>query len=248
MPKFNLLTEARGNPKTVKGEKVGYQTYILHLAPADLSGQEVCQWRTKGCTALCLNLAGRGGINKPGESTNAIQECRKRRTRLLFEDREKFLADLVADIDHAITYAAGKGLVAVFRLNGTSDLLWENFAVTRHGQRFENVFSAFPDVQFYDYTKAPYAARRHDIPNYHLTFSFAETLKNHLEAKTWYANGHNVSVVFGIKKTQPLPKAFKGAPVFNADETDLRFLDKRGIAGLHAKGNAWKRTPNGFIN
>jgi hypothetical protein len=36
---FKLLSTA--NPKTLKGEKFGFVTYILHLAPADLSGREV---------------------------------------------------------------------------------------------------------------------------------------------------------------------------------------------------------------
>ncbi len=240
MPNFTLLTPPSGNPKTKKGEKVGYQTYILHLAPAALSGHEVCRWRTKGCTALCLNTAGRGGLFKPGQTTNNIQEARKRKTKLFFDDRETFLALLVADIKHAIRYSERKGLIAVFRLNGTSDIVWENIHVGQH----VNIFAAFPEAQFYDYTKAPYAFRCHDIPNYHLTFSWAETVANNLEACRWYARGHNVSVVFG----RPIPDTFNGWPVFNADETDLRFLDPRGVAGLKAKGSRWKRSPNAFIN
>ncbi len=248
MPKFKLLTAGKANPKTAKGEILGYQTYILHFAPADLSGFEVCQWRTKGCTALCLNTAGRGGIFLKGATTNFIQEARKRRTTYFFANRENFLADLVKDIEHAIAYTGTKGLIPVFRLNGTSDLLWENFPVVRGGKQYENIFAAFPDSQFYDYTKAPYSLRRHDIPNYYLTFSWAETIANHLNADEWYANGHNFSVVFGLKKTASLPETFGDKPVFNADETDLRFLDGRGIAGLHAKGNAWKKEVNAFIN
>ena len=245
-PHCKLLTF--GNPKTIKGQKRGFHTYILHLAPAKESGFETCRWRTPGCTALCLNKAGRGGLFKAGKSTNTIQEARKRRTRLFFENREAFLALLVADIEYAIRYSDARGFTAVFRLNGTSDLVWESMPVIRNGKAFDHIFAAFPDVQFYDYTKAPYAARSHTIANYHLTFSFAETIKNQLEASVWYANGHNLSVVFGLKKTEPLPETFNGMPVFNADETDLRFLDQRGIAGLHAKGNAWKRNRNGFIN
>ena len=48
-----------GNPKVLKGLKQGYNTYILHLAPAKLSGYETCPKRTIGCTDSCLNLAGR---------------------------------------------------------------------------------------------------------------------------------------------------------------------------------------------
>jgi hypothetical protein len=207
----------------------------------------MCRWRTKGCTALCLNTAGRGGIFKAGETTNTIQEARKRRTKLFVDDREAFMVALVADIEWAHRYAHKRNLTPVFRLNGTSDLLWENIPVTRDGLQFENVFFAFPFTQFYDYTKAPYAARRHDIPNYHLTFSLAETVKNRIDARIWAQNGHSLSAVFAITKNQPLPAEYFGMPVYNADETDLRFLDPKGIAGLHAKGNRWKRTPNGFV-
>ena len=49
---FKLLSTA--NPKIQKGVKLGYLSFILHLAPADLSGHEVCPKRTKGCTDACL--------------------------------------------------------------------------------------------------------------------------------------------------------------------------------------------------
>ena len=53
-----------GNPKTLKGESVGYLTFILHLAPASLSGYNTCPKATEGCKAACLNTAGRGGDRK----------------------------------------------------------------------------------------------------------------------------------------------------------------------------------------
>ncbi len=59
---FKLLSTA--NPKIQKGTKLGYLSFILHLAPADLSGKETCPKRTAGCTAACLNTAGRGGMFK----------------------------------------------------------------------------------------------------------------------------------------------------------------------------------------
>ncbi len=63
-----------GNPKVLKGMKQGYNTYILHLAPANVSGFETCPKRTAGCTAACLNTAGRGGMFKKGETTNVIKD------------------------------------------------------------------------------------------------------------------------------------------------------------------------------
>ena len=51
------------NAKTVKGEKLNVLTGILYLAPAKLSGYEVCPKRTEGCTAACLYTAGMGGFS-----------------------------------------------------------------------------------------------------------------------------------------------------------------------------------------
>ena len=120
---FKLLSTS--NTKVIKGEGRGYKTFILHLAPADLSGHEVCPKRTAGCTAACLNTSGHGGMFKPGATTNPVQEARKRRTRLFFENRAQFMADLKADIQRAIRYSQKRDLTPVFRLNGTSDLSWE---------------------------------------------------------------------------------------------------------------------------
>ena len=57
----------------------------------------------------------------------------------------------------------------------------------------------------------------------------------------------NVATVFGIKKTEPMPESYNGRPVFNGDESDLRFLDpKNVVVGLYAKGKAKKDT-SGFV-
>jgi hypothetical protein len=142
-----------GNPKILKGLAQGYNTYILHLAPADLSGYNTCPKATAGCKSACLNTAGRGGLFKKGTTTNVIQEARMRKTAFFFEERKHFMEWLVADIELAIKQSTRKGLIPVFRLNGTSDLSWEKYEVMRGGEVFTNIFAAFPDVQFYDYTK-----------------------------------------------------------------------------------------------
>ena len=238
---MKLLTV--GNTKTVKGEKYGYQTFILHLAPADLSGYETCPKRTAGCTAACLNTAGRGGMFKPG-GTNTIQEARKRKTQMFFEERKGFMEWLVKDIESAIKKSKKNNLVPVFRLNGTSDLSFEKYEVSRDGKVFNNVFEAFPDVQFYDYTKI-LGRKVKNIKNYHLTFSAADG--NDKDVEKAIEQGYNVATVFGLKKTQPMPEAYLGRPVFNGDDSDLRFLDPKGvIVGLYAKGKARKDT-SGFV-
>jgi len=233
-----------GNPKILKGLKQGYNTYILHLAPADLSGFNTCPKATAGCKAACLNTAGRGGMFKKGESTNMIQEARIRKTAFFFEERAGFMEWLVADIKLAIKQSAKKGLIPVFRLNGTSDLSWEKYEVIRDGKLYRNIFTAFPDVQFYDYTKV-LGRKVADIKNYHLTFSAADGNDN--DVVKAIQQSYNVATVFGIKKTDPMPESYNGLPVFNGDESDLRFLDPKGVVvGLYAKGKAKKDT-SGFV-
>jgi hypothetical protein len=223
-----------GNPKILKGEAKGFMTYILHLAPADVSGYNTCPKATAGCKAACLNTAGRGGMFKRGETTNVIQEARKRKTRMFFEDRENFLVTLKADIRKAIKQAEKKGLIPVFRLNGTSDIAWEKYGVIQE----------FPNIQFYDYTKM-LNRKVKALANYHLTFSAADG--NDADVDKAIEQGYNVATVFGIKKTLPMPEAYKGLPVFNGDDSDLRFLDPKGVVvGLYAKGKAKKDT-SGFV-
>ncbi len=231
---MKLLSTA--NPKIQKGTKLGYLSFILHLAPADVSGKEVCPKRTAGCTAACLNTAGRGGMFRKGETTNVIQEARKRKTRLFFADRDTFMEQLEQDINLGIRQAARLGLTPVFRLNGTSDLSWEKYTCKGSDR---NLFEMFPNVQFYDYTKV-LGRKVSQYKNYHLTFSAADG--NDADVAGAIAAGMNVAMVFDA-----LPAEYMGKTVINADEHDLRFLDPKGvIAGLKAKGRAKKDT-SGFV-
>jgi hypothetical protein len=219
---FKLLSTA--NPKIQKGTKLGYLSFILHLAPATLSGRETCPKRTAGCTAACLNTAGRGGMFKKGENTNMIQKARIRKTRQYFEQRDQFLADLEADIRKGIKMAEKLGLKPAFRLNGTSDLSVEKWGI----------IEKFPTVQFYDYTKVLGRKVAH-LPNYHLTFSKADG--NDADVAKALAQGMSVVAVYD--------KIPEGVP--SADETDLRFLDPKGVMlGLKAKGRA-KKDYSGFV-
>ena len=233
-----------GNPKVLKGMSQGYMTYILHLAPANLSGYETCAKRTAGCTAACLNTAGRGGMFKKGEFTNVIQKARIRKTKMFFENRVEFMAMLVKDIELAIKQAGKIDMIPVFRLNGTSDIAFEKYEVVRDGVMYRNIFNAFPDIQFYDYTKI-LGRKTVAYENYNLTFSAADG--NDVDVANAIAQGYNIATVFGIKKTLPMPETYMGIPVFNGDESDLRFLDPKGVVvGLYAKGKAKKDT-TGFV-
>lgn len=84
---LRLLSEDGRHPKLDKNLKVGVLGVVLHLAPADRSGYEVCPGRSAGCTAACLNTAGFQYARK--------ENARINRTRLFFEDRPRFMDMLI---------------------------------------------------------------------------------------------------------------------------------------------------------
>lgn len=237
---MSLKLLSTGNPKLMKGEKEGYLSFVLHLAPSWLSGYNACPMASTGCAAACLNTAGRGGMFRKGETTNVIQQARIRKTVMFFEQRDSFMAQLVKDIKLAIKQAERKDMTPVFRLNGTSDIRWETVPVGG----FDNIMQMFPNVTFYDYSKV---YNRRNLPaNYHLTFSRSES--NDVRVTEWLKNGGNVAVVFNVKKGKPLPETWNGYKVIDGDETDLRFLDpKNVIVGLRGKGKAKNGEFDGFV-
>ena len=231
-----------GNAKTLKGEKVGFRTFGLHLSPATKSGFNVCQWASAGCRAACLDTAGRGCMSN-------VQNSRIAKTQRFFKDNFGFMSDLRIEIGKAIKSAARKSLTPCFRLNLTSDIPWENI---RKGRTEKppicslNVMEEFPEVNFYDYTKGftrMMAWLNGKLPkNYHLTFSRSEETSDD-RIKKILSLGGNVAVVF----RGSLPKTYLGFPVVDGDENDLRFKDKKGvIVGLVEKGLA-KKDETGFV-
>ena len=145
------------------------------------------------------------------------------------------MIQLKKEIIQFIKNAERKGLKPCIRLNGTSDISFEN----------TTIFSDFPNVQFYDYTKVYKRALKHaegKMPsNYHLTYSLNED--NYDLAFNILKLGGNISAVF----RKYIPEIFKGYKVVNADLSDLRFNDpKNVICGLIAKGKA-KTDFSGFV-
>jgi len=201
----------------------------MYLAPHNISGYNVCAGATIGCIASCLNESGRAlWVEKHGK-INPIHKARLNRTLMYFNERDRFFEQLTKEIKSGIKWAKKRDLIPVFRLNGTSDIRWEN-----HG-----IIQKFNDIQFYDYTKL---YNRRDLPaNYHLTFSRAES--NQEQTLNAVVNGLNISAVF----RNELPKEYLGLNVINGDEHDLRFLDpQRSCIGLIAKGKA-KHDTSGFV-
>jgi hypothetical protein len=222
-----------GNPKAMKGEAIGYLTAVLHLAPHNLADgkRSVCPYSTPECIRACLNTAGRGGIMRAGESTNPIQEARKRRTLEFFADRALFSRALLSDADRVNRKAMREGFKPAFRLNGTSDIDWKAIA-----PEFVAELGAIGTL--YDYTKSKRkAARMADPIAYAL--SYTGELGDANACRTHLAAGGRVAVVFSTRKGSELPDTFLGAPVLDGDEHDLIFLRPAGcVLGLRAKGKA----------
>ena len=186
MKETKLLTYPHGSTKTNKSMAYGYANFIMYLAPHKKSGFNVCTGATKGCIKVCLDEAGRGNwLEKNGKIT-PIHQARLNRTLMYFNARDRFFEQLTKEIKSGITWAKKRDLIPVFRLNGTSDLRWEN-----DWQNF-NIIKYFSDIQFYDYTKL---YNRRNLPaNYHLTFSRAES--NQEQTLNAIVNGLNISAVF----------------------------------------------------
>lgn len=218
--------------KISHSKKYSHQyTYGLYLAPAKLSGYNVCSHSTPECRLGCLNTSGRAGIEEFSGITK-IADCRIKKTKLFYEHTAFFMQWLIAEIKQAQAKAIRDGFFFSVRLNATSDINWVNVRIDGL-----NIFQIFPDINFYDYTKNP--AKFNDKPsNYHLTMSY--TGRNAHICEALLQRGFNVAVVFNVKHESDLPQTFYGYKVINGDLTDYRIDDAQGII----IGLKWKRIAN----
>lgn len=234
---MKLLTNPDQQPKTAKGLKHMVMTWALHLAPAELSGHNVCPMATEGCKKACLNSAGRGRFDN-------VQRARIARTTYYFDNRAAFMERLAHEIKNAIALAIRKGYVPAFRLNATSDIPWERVPVNGHA----NIMAMFPNARFYDYTKITKRALGKRPANYALTYSLSEN--NLPDAMQVLKQGGTVAVVVR-DKTMQASLVERGSwltfPTMSGDEHDARFIDPpRHWIVLYAKGRA-RNDKSGFV-
>lgn len=240
MQKLKNILSVSSDAKTSKGETLGFLTGILYLAPSDISGYQVCPVaELAGCRDACLYTAGRGAMSN-------VQKARIAKTKRFFNDREAFMLDLVYSIKRLILDAEAQGLTPLVRLNGTSDIKWENIPVNYKGVQYENIMQVFPEVQFYDYTKIPARSAKEGFPiNYDLTFSYSGVSTFDKYNKQAFEAGDRIAAVFD--KIENIPETFNGFPVIQGDNSDVRHIDpKPSIVGLYAKGKA-KQDKTGFV-
>jgi hypothetical protein len=212
-----------------------YLVYGIQLAPADIAGFEVCPQASEECRKACIFTSGRGRMTP-------VKLGRIKRKLAFFHHRELFLKHLIYEINSKLKYCKKNGLKLAIRLNVFSDIKWERV--------FPEIFSIFPMVQFYDYSKiASRFNSDYKLPNnYHLTFSRSENTSLEF-IHDLIGRGINVAIPFDCGKHE-LPSQWEGIPIIDGDLHDSRFMDDRGvIVGLSAKGDGKKMesTSSSFI-
>jgi hypothetical protein len=165
-----------------------------------------------------------------------IHRSRITKTLEFVNDRQAYANRLTEELVLLEARAIKKCLMPVARLNGTSDVPWEQYIN----------MEAFSNTRFYDYTKSE--LRMHQflagtLPyNYDLTLSHHEFTTPRL-VKSVTSKGGNIAVVF----RREIPTVFRGVDVISGMEHDFRFMDKKGcVVGLIARGRA-KHDESGFV-
>jgi len=231
--KPDTMLRLDGNAKTIKGNAKGFKTAILYLVPADMAGVNICAMAELAlCKKPCLNTAGRGAMSN-------VQMARLRKTLFLLQYEAEAIAMIKRDIARFNAQCMREGFTLLVRLNGTSDIRWENYGIIQ----------AFPHITFYDYTKL---ANRKNIPaNYDLTFSYSGAPQFRRFVEMAKGNGMRLAVVFRdrriVERMLANGEQFESMPLVDGDDTDIRHLDPHGtIVALYAKGKA-KQDTSGFV-
>lgn len=103
IPLLSVGTDA----KTTKGEKLGYLTGVMYLAPAQESGvMNTCPMASEGCKAVCLYTAGRGMFK-------SVRDARVARTKKFKVNPKAFMVELKDEIIALERKAKREGLVPV---------------------------------------------------------------------------------------------------------------------------------------
>lgn len=218
------------NAKAAKGTALGYLNAIHYMAPANQAGAgNVCPWAAR-CVKPCLTSSGKGGAD-------SVIKGRIRRARLWWEDHRKYcelhrktiggMKNENAKMTKSLIQVAKRvGLHAVLRLNGTSDIAYEE------DEFGFGLLQDMPGLFKYDYTKGwprvmkwlegdlnviagPKGRRVYfrergagafkDVYRYHLTLSLGGTLDREPDADRIYQhvlnNGGTVAAVWVDEET-----------------------------------------------
>ena len=228
------LEDGRGVETTGLALAPAFQYGSVNTCPNHASCKDECLGKTSG---NYFKLGGGKDLSEfKGPRLNSLNK-----TVAFFQDPEAFAVRLHDEIAAAQAEAAKHGNKLGVRLNVLSDI---------HPSVYKSIIDAFPDVDFYDYTKLnvdPVA------PNHHYTYSSTGVSDDDVDNfhQNWKLmrsrldNGQNVAMAFSHK--QHLPETIhdeetgKTYRVINGDTHDFRPLDKVGegeegvIVGLKNK-------------
>jgi hypothetical protein len=202
---LSYFGSVNSSSKIEKGQKIGFDSFVLYLSPHTSSGINVCPFASPGCIAACLAASGRAQMEKKSKRF-LIQTARILKTWIVTLNKPLAIEILKREIASKEKSARRKGFQFCVRLNGTSDLDWSK------------IIQPFSSVQFYDYSKSPH---RRATSNYDVTFSYAE---NNLEELK--KTDHRIAIPV---TREAFKQALKDKPetYFSMDKTDLRFRDPK---------------------
>jgi hypothetical protein len=211
---------------------------VMMFAPAKKSGFQVCAHASPACVFGCLNEAGKGAIEGTWEKPGP-QLSQATKTRAFHRAPEAFVEKLKIEVANMQEQARKQGRTLQLRLNGTSDLPWENYVPKSWLSHM------------YDYTKDEHRWRQQP---YYLTFSWNEEMpQSPLEmAREALAAGRpGVTVLMDDKiRKQFLAenKTYHGVPVIDGSTHDYRKSDPPGaLIVLKPLGKKVKEDKRGFV-
>ncbi len=243
-----LLTQSA---KTLKSDdKTDYLTAIMYMKPYTSGGSiNLCPMaETFKCHEACLVSSGMMRFS-------ASKAAQQYRTDLYLNNKWAFWHNLLEEIDRFIRRCERAGKRPAIRLNGTTDIQWENLIALHPSREDNNIFDMYPNVTFYDYTKILKRFDRTLPSNYTLVFS-GSLASEISRAMTLEALERFIPTALVFR--DELPGSVSIAPykylinVINGDEHDLlpvHLEDHKSFAvviGLKAKGKA-KKDQSGFV-
>jgi len=229
---MKLLDTTGGNTKLRKNNRdIKVRVAGLSLIPDN----RVCPMRhIAGCADSCLRFSGRGHMN-------SVVNGRQSKLDYLYTDRLGFIVQLKREIANFERLCSKAGVIPYIRLNVISDVRWESSA---YGQ----IPQAFPNVNFYDYTKV--SNRLNKTPdNYKLMFSYSPAVKFQDQVRLAMSANVPMSAVF----YPAIPDTFLGAKVINGDNSDIENLKYRypnyiiGLKYKNANGRGIDPVDEAFI-
>lgn len=212
-----LFTAQSETAKTDKNTSIIWEQIIRYLSAANRSGViNLCKHSTPECRAGCLG-------HTSGRLRYSVQQRAQHiRTVFLAENPAFFHIVELNEVRRHTNRIVKNGRRSVARLNGTSDIPYEDLAWYMACLKRMGLGCMF------DYTANKTRTRgwihTPDI-SYHLTHSTKENdHPNTIQPGSY--------TVVAIKPDAPLPATYNGFPVFDGDKSDMRFLDPEGHVTL----------------